>query len=196
MLYEEDLPSGLDKSIFKPISYESVYKLLEEEKKNTKLWLKYALELPKKTNITKYDILFQQFVEEEWRLDKKIQEESGARRWDISIHQSHFNCMFRQINELQAKLEDNQTVINEYLCRMDEKGAIRQMEIDMYRSELNEQLQQIRFLNIQNVKQKEELDQLQKMYMEVQRQLDCMKCNWLIRLSRKISGLKEKLLKN
>ena len=196
LLYEEDLPSGLDKSIFKPISYESVYKLLEEEKKNTKLWLKYALELPKKTNITKYDILFQQFVEEEWRLDKKIQEESGARRWDISIHQSHFNCMFRQINELQAKLEDNQTVINEYLCRMDEKGAIRQMEIDMYRSELNEQLQQIRFLNIQNVKQKEELDQLQKMYMEVQRQLDCMKCNWLIRLSRKISGLKEKLLKN
>lgn len=213
LIYEEDLPGGLDEGKCGPIAYETVYQVLEEARAETLAWFRHALETPKKANVTRYDLLFRQLVEGERRLDGKLQDECGARRWDISIHQSKLNEAFELIRELReqaaagrAEAEarfrelDEQAAagradIEAHLHGLDEQAGARQWDIGVHRAELNEHLQDLQTLHGLAERQKEEIEQLQERCLSVQEQVDRLESSWLMRLGRKASAVKHRLFK-
>ena len=79
------------------IDYVSVNNIIEKEKIRSQQWLCNALKIPKKYQLTKYDILIRKIQNAESeanKMEKKlpyIESELGNRKWDISVHRKELD---------------------------------------------------------------------------------------------------------
>ena len=97
LITEQEKLDNILEIFHQDIDYVSVNNIIEKEKIRSQQWLCNALKIPKKYQLTKYDILIRKIQNAESeanKMEKKlpyIESELGNRKWDISVHRKELD---------------------------------------------------------------------------------------------------------